>query len=79
MEIEGRDPDKWYAIRNSYYGRAHKIFMQFSERWWETKYDIIHGLTVTDLAIRNVAYPPAGQNDRFEKGVNNCVLLLGTG
>jgi monoamine oxidase len=69
MEIEGLDPDKWYAIRNSYYGRAHKLFMQFSERWWETKYDITHGLTVTDLAIRNVVYPPAGQDDRFQKGV----------
>lgn len=69
MEIEGLDPDKWYAIRNSYYGRAHKLFMQFSERWWETKYDITHGLTVTDLAIRNVVYPPAGQDDRLQKGV----------
>lgn len=69
MEIQGLNPDKWYAIRNSYYGRAHKLFMQFSERWWETKYDITHGLTVTDLAIRNVVYPPAGQDDRFQKGV----------
>jgi monoamine oxidase len=69
MEIEGLDPDKWYAIRNSYYGRAHKLFMQFSERWWETKYDITHGLTVTDLAIRNVVYPPAGQDEHLQKGV----------
>lgn len=69
MEIEGLDADKWYAIRNAYYGRAHKIFMQFSERWWETKYNITHGLTVTDLAIRNVVYTPAGQDPRFQKGV----------
>jgi monoamine oxidase len=69
MEIAGLDPSKWYAIRNSYYGRAHKLFMQFSERWWETKYGITHGLTVTDLAIRNVVYPPAGQDSRLSKGV----------
>lgn len=69
MEISGLDPRKWYAIRNSYYGRAHKLFMQFSERWWETKYGITHGLTVTDLAIRNVVYPPAGQDSRLRKGV----------
>ncbi|MGH8929774.1 MAG: flavin monoamine oxidase family protein [Egibacteraceae bacterium] len=69
MEIERLDPDKWYAIRNTYYGRAHKIFMQFSERWWQTKYDITQGLTVTDLAIRNVVYPPAGQDDGSQKGV----------
>lgn len=69
MEISGLDPDKWYAIRNTYYGRAHKLFMQFSERWWETAYGITHGLTVTDLAIRNVVYPPAGQDTRHGKGV----------
>ncbi|MBW4721973.1 flavin monoamine oxidase family protein [Saccharothrix obliqua] len=69
MEIEGLDPDKWYAIRNTYYGRAHKLFMQFSERWWESAYGITHGLTVTDLAIRNIVYPPAGQDTRFRKGV----------
>jgi monoamine oxidase len=69
MEISGLDPAKWHAIRNSYYGRAHKLFMQFSERWWETKYEITHGQTVTDLAIRNVVYPPAGQDRRIGKGV----------
>ena len=30
MEINGLDIEKWFAIRNVYYGRAHKIFMQFS-------------------------------------------------
>lgn len=69
MEIQGLDPNKWYTIRNVYYGRAHKIFMQFSERWWQTKYQISHGVTVTDLAIRNVVYTPAGQDYRFDKGV----------
>jgi monoamine oxidase len=68
-EIERLDPEKWCAIRNSYYGRAHKIFMQFSTRWWETQYGITHGQTVTDLAIRNVVYPPAGQDPDIEKGV----------
>ncbi len=69
VEITGLDPAKWYAIRNSYYGRAHKIIMQFSDRWWQRKYEITHGLTVTDLAIRNVVYTPAGQDYRFQKGV----------
>ena len=69
MEISGLDPMKWYAIRNVYYGRAHKIFMQFSERWWEKHYAISHGVTVTDLAIRNVVYTPAGQNGNDDRGV----------
>jgi monoamine oxidase len=69
MEIEGLDPRKWYAIRNAYYDRAHKIFLQFSRRWWQDDYEITHGLTVTDRAIRNIVYTPAGQDYSFEKGV----------
>jgi len=69
FEIAGLDHEKWYAIRNAYYDRAHKIFLQFSDRWWQTRYAITHGVTVTDLAIRNVVYTPAGQDERFRKGV----------
>ncbi|MFO7683938.1 MAG: FAD-dependent oxidoreductase [Chloroflexota bacterium] len=69
MEITGLDQNKWYTIRNVYYGRAHKIFIQFSERWWQNNYQITHGVTVTDLAIRNVVYTPAGQDDVLGKGV----------
>ena len=68
MDLGGLDNAKWNAIRNTYYGRAHKIFLQFSERWWEKIYGISHGLTVTDLPIRNVVYTPAGQGDS-QKGV----------
>jgi monoamine oxidase len=69
MEITGLDVDKWFTIRNVYYGRAHKIFMQFSRRWWVEDYAIDHGVTVTDLAIRNVVYTPAGQDQSIAKGV----------
>ncbi len=69
MEITGLDVDKWFTIRNVYYGRAHKIFMQFSRRWWKDDYAIEHGVTVTDLAIRNVVYTPAGQDPSIDKGV----------
>lgn len=69
MEISGLDVEKWFSIRNVYYGRAHKIFMQFSRRWWADDYQITHGVTVTDLAIRNVVYTPAGQDPSIDKGV----------
>jgi monoamine oxidase len=69
MEIDGLDVDKWFTIRNVYYGRAHKIFMQFSRPWWVEDYAITHGVTVTDLAIRNVVYTPAGQDPSTGKGV----------
>jgi monoamine oxidase len=69
MEISGLDVEKWFTIRNVYYGRSHKIFMQFSRRWWADDYAITHGVTVTDLAIRNVVYTPAGQDPSIDKGV----------
>ena len=69
MEISGLDVEKWFSIRNVYYGRAHKIFMQFSRPWWKEDYAIEHGVTVTDLAIRNVVYTPAGQDPATGKGV----------
>ena len=69
MEISGLDVDKWFTIRNVYYGRAHKIFMQFSRKWWVEDYQITHGVTVTDLAIRNIVYTPAGQVPGIERGV----------
>ncbi len=69
LDISGLDPTKWLAIRNVYYGRAHKIFMQFSRRWWQTEYGITHGTTVTDRPIRQVVYTPAGQNYEIESGV----------
>jgi monoamine oxidase len=69
MEIGGLDAQKWHAIRNSYYGRAHKIFMQFSRKWWRDVYGITHGVTVTDQAARSIVYTPAGQNAAIEKGV----------
>lgn len=69
MEIGGLDVAKSFNLRNVYYGRAHKIFMQFSRRWWVEDEHITHGVTVTDLAIRNVVYTPAGQNPAIERGV----------
>lgn len=69
IEIDRLDAQKSYAMRNTYYGRAHKILMQFSERWWQDKYGMADGATVTDLALRNVVYTPAGQDYSTRKGV----------
>jgi monoamine oxidase len=69
MEIGGLDLDKRFTMRNVYYGRAHKIFMQFSRKWWVEDEHITHGATVTDLAIRQVVYTPAGQDPQLRQGV----------
>lgn len=68
MAVEGLDHKKWNAMRNCYNGRSHKIFMQFSKRWWEDE-GITNGSSETDLAIRNIVYTPAGQNKDQPKGV----------
>lgn len=69
VEIEGLDPDKVFAMRNCFYGRAHKIFMVFSKRWWVSDYEITHGLSPTDLSIKNIVYTPAGQGVNSNKGI----------
>ena len=33
-----------FTLRNVYYGRAHKIFMQFSRKWWIEDDAITHGV-----------------------------------
>lgn len=69
MEINGLDQDKRFTLRNVYYGRAHKIFMQFTRKWWVEDYGITHGVSVSDLAIKNVVYTPAGQVPGMNRGV----------
>ena len=78
MEINGLDVDKWFTIRNVYYGRAHKIFMQFSRRWWVDDYAITHGVTVTDLAIRTWPTRRPARTRRSQER-DHRVLRLGAG
>jgi monoamine oxidase len=68
LEVNGLDVAKAFNLRNVYYGRAHKIFLQFRRRWWMDE-GITHGASVTDLAVRQVVYTPAGQDPSGERGV----------
>jgi monoamine oxidase len=68
LEMSGLDVTKAFQMRNVYYGRAHKLFLQFRRRWWEDE-GITHGVTVTDLAVRNIVYTPAGQDREGQRGV----------
>jgi monoamine oxidase len=68
IEMSGLDVTKAFNLRNVYYGRAHKIFLQFRRRWWADE-GITHGASITDLAIRQVVYTPAGQDPSGERGV----------
>lgn len=45
------------VIRELNYNASTKIFLQFSERFWETKYGIYGGQIVTDLASRFIYFP----------------------
>jgi monoamine oxidase len=68
IEVTGLDVRKVFNLRNVYYGRAHKIFLSFSRRWWVDE-GITHGATITDLPIRQVVYTPAGQDPSGQRGV----------
>ncbi|MFN8520973.1 MAG: FAD-dependent oxidoreductase [Chloroflexota bacterium] len=68
IETSGLDVRKAFNLRNVYYGRAHKIFLSFSRRWWADE-GITHGASITDLPIRQVVYTPAGQDPSGVRGV----------
>ncbi len=50
-------PPKQRAIRQLHYDASSKIFLQFRRCFWEEE-GIVGGGTITDLAIRNLYYPP---------------------
>ena len=62
IRIEGLDAAKRGAIRAAYSGRAAKVFLQFSRRWWED-FTTEGGMVVTDLPSRNIVFTIAGQGD----------------
>lgn len=49
--------EKRKAIRELNYNGATKVFLQFSERFWETQFGIIGGQVITDLASRFIYFP----------------------
>jgi monoamine oxidase len=61
LAVEGMDAPKLQAARSAYAGRASKVFLQFSTRWWEDRIGNEGGMCMTDLPIRNVLFPVAGQ------------------
>jgi len=61
IRVEGMDGAKREAMRSAYSGRAAKVFLQFSKRWWEERIGTNGGLCVTDLPVRNIVFTVAGQ------------------
>jgi monoamine oxidase len=61
LSVEGMDGPKLQAARGAYSGRASKVFLQFSTRWWEDRLGTDGGMTMTDLPARNIVFPVAGQ------------------
>jgi monoamine oxidase len=50
-------PEKMLAIRNLGYSSSTKVLLHCSQRFWETKYNIIGGASQTDQLIRAIYYP----------------------
>ncbi|MDF2156056.1 FAD-dependent oxidoreductase [Vibrio sp. CAU 1672] len=61
IKIEGMDGPKREAVRSAYAGRAAKVFLQFSKRWWEDRIGTNGGMCITDLPSRNIVFTVAGQ------------------
>jgi monoamine oxidase len=57
-------PLKRKSIRELNYNGATKVFLQFSERFWETEYDIFGGQVITDLASRFIYFPSTDFNGK---------------
>ncbi|KAK0702642.1 hypothetical protein B0H67DRAFT_687835 [Lasiosphaeris hirsuta] len=51
------------GIRSLSYDRATKVAIKFTEAWWTTKYNIIGGVSSSDLPISNVVYPSWNDGD----------------
>ena len=63
VQVDGMDLQKRAAVRAAYSGRAAKVFLQFSTRWWEDRIGTEGGMTVTDLPVRNIVFTVAGQGE----------------
>ncbi|KAK1756623.1 hypothetical protein QBC47DRAFT_401525 [Echria macrotheca] len=60
------------GIRSLSYDRATKVAIKFTEAWWTTKYNIVGGVSSSDLPISNVVYPSWTDND----GTTPAVLMV---
>jgi monoamine oxidase len=56
--------EKMQAIRNLGYSSSTKVLLHCSQRFWETKYNIVGGASQTDKLIRATYYP----SDNAEEG-----------
>ncbi len=52
------------AVRELNYNGATKVFLQFSERFWETEHNIYGGQVITDLASRFIYFPSTDLNGK---------------
>lgn len=52
------------TIRELNYNGATKVFLQFSERFWETEHQIYGGQVITDLASRFIYFPSTDFNGK---------------
>jgi len=58
------------GIRSLSYDRATKVAIKFTSPWWTTKYNIIGGVSSSDLPISNVVYPS------WNDGPNHPAVLM---
>lgn len=57
IELEGFSPEKMASVRGLNYASATKVILRVKERFWETKYGIFGGASLTDRITRQTYYP----------------------
>jgi len=57
IDLTGLSVDKMAAITQMTYANATKVGLDCSDRFWETKYGIVGGASVSDLVQRQTYYP----------------------
>ena len=57
MDLEGFSNGKMASIRGLAYASATKVVLRVKERFWETKYGIFGGASLTDRITRQTYYP----------------------
>ena len=86
MELSGLGVLKQRAIRNLAYASSTKVLLECSERFWETRYNIIGGASLSDGITRATYYPSdnaaasetnwASQESRQHgKSLHTCLTL----
>jgi monoamine oxidase len=85
LDLSGFSDDKLTSIRSLNYAAASKVILNMKERFWETRYGIFGGASISDRMARQTYYPsdhadentetPAPKSPDLPRGVAGIAML----